>query len=305
MDSNRITTVLSLYRPNAEYLDQQLQSLKSQTIPTNIVARIDGDISTAALNVLTKYKNEMDLEIINGSNLGFSKSFLSALDSAIPTDYYAFCDQDDEWLPNKIERAIEHLDAEQSFSSKQPVLYFSQYETCDKLLNAQNIAYQKPLISFANSLTQAAIPGMVMVFNEAMRSALLKTNASELAGHDWLAYMIACSFGHIIQDSTITLKYRRHDGNVSNGNYSPIKLLVFRIKTFLIGDSLDVLKRTYIEFERCYGDRLSAKQSALLSYFLPNGKIKKGIKKFFYPHRYRRKLSEEAMLRGMFLLGKL
>ena len=47
-----------------------------------------------------------DIKWYQGKNLGAPRSFLNLLEKNKNYDYYAFCDQDDVWLPNKIERSL-------------------------------------------------------------------------------------------------------------------------------------------------------------------------------------------------------
>ena len=56
--------------------------------------------------------NDKNVKIEKGNNLGFAKSFLTALDECDEADYYAFSDQDDVWEKDKLSTAIEILEEE-------------------------------------------------------------------------------------------------------------------------------------------------------------------------------------------------
>lgn len=108
---NRVAVVMSTYNGQA-YLREQLDSLLRQTLPVDVYVRDDGS-NDATVAILDEYAHAHEcIHVYKDINLGCTKSFLMALDLAPAFyDYYAFCDQDDIWLEDKIERAVEALDA--------------------------------------------------------------------------------------------------------------------------------------------------------------------------------------------------
>ena len=51
------------------------------------------------------------------------------LKHADSSGYYSFCDQDDVWIPDKLERAV---DAINKYSKSKPVMYCSAYHLVDE-----------------------------------------------------------------------------------------------------------------------------------------------------------------------------
>lgn len=52
------------------------------------------------------HQEHKNVKIEKGNNLGFAKSFLTALDECDEADYYAFSDQDDVWEKDKLSTAM-------------------------------------------------------------------------------------------------------------------------------------------------------------------------------------------------------
>ncbi|HEY5466369.1 MAG TPA: glycosyltransferase, partial [Clostridia bacterium] len=109
-----ITILLSAYN-GAACLPDQLDSLMAQTHPaTRILVRDDGS-TDGTRKVLADYARRCGcLTCYSGENLGAARSFFDLLARAAgpgepPTDYYALCDQDDRWLPDRIEAGISLL----------------------------------------------------------------------------------------------------------------------------------------------------------------------------------------------------
>lgn len=303
--ASTVNVILSTYEPSPEYLRTQIKSILTQSYPVEkIIIRDDG--SPTQMVEPVPFCGDARIDYFKGANIGFAASFLEALSCSPRADYYAFCDQDDQWEPDKIEHAVEALDKLKAAASNIPVLYCSNYLLCDENLNPfPSQRTLRILPTFENSMTEAAFPGVVMIFNHSMRLFLEMANPDELVGHDWLAYMIAAGFGEVIIDERSLVRYRRHAGNVSNGSYGFLGLLKYRVKEFLFGDYLKKLQWTYLEYQNAYGKMLEPEQKKLLELLIDNKSIPKRIKKFLWPHRYRSKVVDDFSVRALFLFGKL
>ena len=115
-----IVILMSTYNGN-QYLKEQLDSIVNQTVLNDctLFVRDDGS-NDDTVNILDSYKKKINMIIEEGNNFGFCKSFNYLLRHAPNADYYAFCDQDDVWLPNKLEIAIKKI---RKYTQK-PEMYF-------------------------------------------------------------------------------------------------------------------------------------------------------------------------------------
>src|SRR5262249_22563436 len=121
-------TIFLCTRNGADYLQEQLASLTAQSYEHwRIVASDDGssDATLALLGAFAREQaDEARIEIRKGPKRGATANFLSlATDAAIGGDYFAYCDQDDVWYPQKLERAVAWL---QSVPSDTAALYCSR-----------------------------------------------------------------------------------------------------------------------------------------------------------------------------------
>ena len=100
------------------FLEAQLDSLESQTVRDWKLYVSDDGSTDATVEIIRHYQSKWGTGKIQyrvGPQKGFSQNFLSlACDPSIKADYYAFCDQDDVWLPEKLSVAIEHIARESS-----------------------------------------------------------------------------------------------------------------------------------------------------------------------------------------------
>ena len=102
----------------ARFLAEQLDSLEAQPHQNWVVIASDDGSTDQTLEILQQYQAKWPLGklmIRSGPQKGFCQNFLSlACDPEIKADYYAFCDQDDVWLPEKLEVALENIVTNQS-----------------------------------------------------------------------------------------------------------------------------------------------------------------------------------------------
>ena len=111
---NKVVILLSTYN-GEKYLKEQLDSLLNQTYKNiDIYIRDDGS-KDETVNIIKKYQNEYDnIHLEEGKNLGFIKSFFELLKNGDENvDIYSYCDQDDIWEEDKIERAVKFINKEE------------------------------------------------------------------------------------------------------------------------------------------------------------------------------------------------
>jgi len=93
----------------AMYLREQLDSIMAQTVlPYEII--IQDDCSTdQTVSVIQAYESSIPIRlVINTENIGYVRNFETALQRA-NGDYIALCDQDDRWMPDKLEKLLNIL----------------------------------------------------------------------------------------------------------------------------------------------------------------------------------------------------
>ena len=108
-----ITIIMSVYRPNLEWLKQQLESIQEQTWPCKeLLIRDDCPQEPVGRDFFERCLTGIPFQYeIGKENLGPSRSFASMIERA-KGDYIAFCDQDDRWKKEKLE-TLEHAFREQ------------------------------------------------------------------------------------------------------------------------------------------------------------------------------------------------
>lgn len=106
-DKPLISILMAVYEPRLDWLEEQLRSLNEQTYP-NLRLYVRDDCSpTVPFAEIERLVQEcihtFPYEIArNGENLGSNLTF-QRLTQEAEGKYFAYCDQDDVWLPEKLE----------------------------------------------------------------------------------------------------------------------------------------------------------------------------------------------------------
>lgn len=274
---SNITVLLSTYN-GEKYLPEQLDSiLKQQNVKVRLLVRDDGS-GDSTCSILDTWSKKMDLSWYTGTNLKPAKSFLDLLQHAGDSPYYAFSDQDDYWMPDKLITAIEAL----SEYEKVPALYFSQTQLADKDLVKIDSVIINPYLTLGEALVYQFIGGCTMVMNAKLRDIIIRHKPSYVPMHDVWIYNVALAIGaKVVFDPQPHMLYRQHGGNVIGQKKNDPKEWKERITSFVKGNHnsrSDFAREVYNAYQKLMPDN----NLALLSFFLAGkNNIRKRLKLLF------------------------
>ena len=207
----RVAILLSTYNGH-KYLDAQLKSLANQTVKHSITVYIRDDGSTDnTFEIIDKWSTYLNIILKKGNNLGPAKSFWELLmDKSIQADYFAFCDQDDIWDEDKIEKAVEIL-RNNNYS-----LYISNCRIIDEYDNILKEKRRKsiPELTLKRLFVSGVTQGCSMVFTSQLRDFIMSKNITVIPMHDNLLLMYSLKFGEVYWDTEPRFSYREHSNNV-------------------------------------------------------------------------------------------
>ena len=270
--------ILLCTRDGAAFIDEQLRSLADQTHSNwFLIASDDGSTDTTR-DVLKRFADSVRQKVVirEGPRRGPCANFLSlAIDPSITADYFAYCDQDDLWYPDKLERALNWL---VTVSQDMPALYCGRTElvSADGRSTGLSTCFSRPP-SFRNALIQNIAAGNTMVFNRAAKTLLEIAGEHQVVVHDWWTYqLISGAGGRVHYDPRPVLKYRQHSSNLIGSNLG-WHARITRAAMMLNGTfanwnatniaALQSLPKNFIRPENC---EIIARFARAQSSFLPN-----------------------------------
>ncbi|MCS7299821.1 MAG: glycosyltransferase family 2 protein [Spirochaetia bacterium] len=215
----KINIILSTYN-GEKFLPEFLKSLENQSFKEWILFVRDDNSQDNTLSILEEFKKKRPQKVYlikdTLGNLGACKSFLTLLKET-EGDYFMFADQDDIWLPDKIElNMIKMLKLENIYGKESPILIHSDLIVVDKNLNIlakslwkyQRTTPQKRNLNYL--LIQNNVTGCTVMINKALKG-LVNTIPNKAIMHDWWLALLASAFGVIDYIEKPLVFYRQHE----------------------------------------------------------------------------------------------
>lgn len=235
MENKKVLVLLSSYN-GEKYISDQIESILNQkTVHTvDLLIRDDGS-NDSTVEIIKKYivLNPNRIRLIQGKNVGYVKSFFILIKEASGYDYYSLSDQDDVWMENKIEKAIEVLYKE---DNSIPLLYSStSYLVHDDLVPFGITQNKQKEITFLNTMIQNFLPGHNQVMNQLLLNELKDDiDYSKIYVHDSWITNVAIIKGKVLFNNEPFTYYRQHLDNevgFGKGKIGWIKERIKRIRS--------------------------------------------------------------------------
>lgn len=298
----KVQVLLSAYN-GEKYLAEQIESILQQDYrEVSLLIRDDGS-TDHTLDIIRAYSEQYEnIAYYAGENLGVQKSFFHLMQHADETaDYYAFSDQDDVWLPEKIRRAVELLDKQ---DQSRPLLYSSKTTLVDAELKEipMKIKASKIVPDFGNALVENVCTGCTEVFNKRLLNLINQNTPECTIMHDWWLYLSASAFGKVVYDSDSFILYRQH-GNNQMGVQSSLKNL-WKSRLVRVDRLKYSLSKQAQSFIEVYGNQYEVYYLALsMANYREHFSSRLGLALSKKIHRQRK--GDDVIFRVLFVLGLL
>lgn len=269
-----IVILLATYN-GGRFLSSQIDSILAQTY-TDWVLHIRDDGSTDnTLSVIREYTQRYPSKIIfhqDDRHLGVCHSFLELLRLA-KGNYYMFCDQDDVWLPQKVEKTFAAIKSAEG-DGKMPVLVHTDLKVVDQNLDVISPSFfnfQKLIqddITLSGLLVQNYVTGCTIMINRALKEKCGAIPQSCIM-HDWWLALAAVAFGRLVCVNEPTMLYRQHSGN-QVGAKASYGIAFIKRKLATLDKVRENYNATYTQaktFLDCYGNLLESEQKKIIDLY--------------------------------------
>ena len=218
-----IDILLSTYN-GEKYVSKQIDSILNQTYTEWRLLVRDDASSDNTISILNKYQQQNPQKIIiisnnTTQNMGVIKSFEILLKFS-NSKYIMFCDQDDIWLPNKIEESLNSILSLEQSNPNTPILIHSDLSIIDEndtITHSSlwqyagikpNILNNNPkYMAFCNSVT-----GCTILMNKQCKDIVLPFPINIMMHDAWIAIKIS-QLGIIHNINKPLILYRQHSNN--------------------------------------------------------------------------------------------
>lgn len=298
----KIQILLSTYN-GERHIQEQLDSFLSldNYSEIKVLIRDDGS-SDSTPDILREYAEAHGFEVIYGENVGLNRSLYELLLKADrECEFFAFADQDDVWLSDKLSRA---RDALREIPEYEPALYAACSNLTDSELNITGHTLIPKRTDFFNAMVQNVCIGHTQVFNRAHLSLLSSHYTDEMMIMDYWSYLIASSLGKVIYDKKPTTLYRQHSDNVigySNSFFGTLKTRIRRVKTKKSAKNASQL-RAFLDL---FGDKIPEEHKAEGErFFRRQRNFFTRLSYISVARAYRQTFAETLIFKLMYLFGR-
>ena len=214
----KVEILLTTFNTNLKYLKEQIDSILNQTYK-NISLIISDDCSTKneVKEILKEYEKKDDRVklFLQEKNLGYNKNFEFLLKKS-DAKYIMFCDHDDIWYKDKVEKSLKKL-----IEKDVDLVYCNarQINQDGKIIHEDYFKYKNmPLVEGKSKLAIARYIGIgcSQIITKDVRDKMIPFLDSVMA-HDWLASFIANENKGISYIDEPLFEYRLHENNVFGG----------------------------------------------------------------------------------------
>lgn len=212
-----VDVLLATYN-GEKYLSQQLDSILNQSYKDIRIIISDDGSSDHSIDIINEFKSRYPeiIDIISSeeNNRSATSNFMKLINYA-KSEYVMFCDQDDVWYPDKIEKSVNVIKSvENRIGIDKPILVFGRYMVVDENLSqikpVKNIKQDK--LSLNRLIVQNYVTGCLSIINKSLYEKIGNYNDVILM-HDWWAALIASALGEVYYFPETLMLYRQHSNN--------------------------------------------------------------------------------------------
>ena len=218
----RVAVLLAAYN-GSEWIDEQIDTILAQAgVAVELFISVDASTDDTLARCHRRAAADARIHVMHdGRRFGGAAANFFRLLAEVPLSGFelvALSDQDDHWLPHKLQRAAEQLALQrcEAYSSN-VIAFWPDGRTCLLHKAQPQVAY--------DHFFEAAGPGCTYVFTAALArkvQAQVRQQGPALAGvtlHDWYLYAFVRATGHRwFIDTKPGLRYRQHAGNAIGAN---------------------------------------------------------------------------------------
>lgn len=222
----KISVALAAYK-GEQYIAEQLDSILCQLGEDDEII-VSDDFPGGKTREAVSEIHDKRIRYIEGPGKGVIKNFENAL-NACTGDVIFLSDQDDVWLPGKVEKIAAEI-------RNGADLVLHDAAVTDGALNITCPSYfavRGSNASFAKNLIKNSFVGCCMAFTRKVMTESLPF-PEKLPMHDWWIALVALKKGYkTVLLPEILLKWRRHGENVTGGKTSARQKITWRLRMLL------------------------------------------------------------------------
>ena len=256
-----------------KYLREQIESILNQTYK-NIRLIISDDCSTDQTREIIKQYEKKDSRIkvyLQEQNLGYLKNFNFLL-TKVENNIYMLSDQDDIWLPQKVEKTYKFLKQNNSDLVFTDLLVVDEKgnevnKSFDKLMNLTK-KIKKTVGTYKLAYLYNSVTGCTIMSKKEQLNKILDipTNSKHVFHDHWIALSVSIN-GKVSYLEEPLIKYRQHGDNQVGAKHTIDKFNKFdEIRNHFIDVKLGIFE-TYVKNPKIFTEQLNKLNEKSYNYY--------------------------------------
>lgn len=267
-----IDILLATYN-GERYLPALSRSIRSQSCADfTVLCRDDGSRDATPALLASLEREDKRFRLIYGSPSGSASGCFFALLRSSDAPYTMFCDQDDVWHSDKVEKTLAAMkEAERKYGADTPILVHTDLRVVDAVLReiSPSMMELQQLFPGEDSLPRllchSLVSGCTMMINAPLRRLIAEHLPETCLMYDWWISLAAAAFGRIVYLGEATIDYRQHGGNqVGAKDVRSAEYILSRLRS---NSAKAALRGTYAQaaaFAEAFADILPRQHSELI-----------------------------------------
>jgi glycosyltransferase involved in cell wall biosynthesis len=208
-----VSVIIPVYNGES-FLSDTLESIVNQTYQEMEIIIVNDNSDDNTSDVIDSFDDKRLVVINNTVNLGVAKSRNIGIENS--TGYYvAFCDADDLWVKDKLQKQIE------SFNEDVGIVC-SDYSVFNELTGYKKIVKYDGAKEFSELLKTNFIPNSSAI----VRRTLIGSIRQESKGHEdyifWLSLLSANPQFKVVRLNEVLMMYRVHEKSLSRNKFRAV-----------------------------------------------------------------------------------
>lgn len=274
-----ISIVMATYNGD-KYISRQLESILGQTYDNYELIISDDGSTDDTLAIIESFSDKINFSLYHNHGAhGVSKNFENGLKHA-KGEYVAFCDQDDIWLPDHLEKLLWQIDDFDIIHGRLTVIDADDNRHPSQVMHQHYGRSKAHLINFEDFIPSNKLLGCSSLIKTSFLNKCLPF-PDQIAYHDWWAVIngIMNGAGLVYTDELVT-KYRQHGENTAYVNFQSGKIIEKHLKM------LEFIKKTFFnKLNRYQNDIIEKNENWCILYPFVKNLSKRHFELFFSDER--------------------